>query len=68
MEWISVKDRLPDEGQFVIMYFARQNGYNIGDYKLANTWQGKKLKFVPFNSWWDDAVTHWMPLPEPPKE
>lgn len=60
-EWISVKGRLPD--------------YN--DEFLVYTENAKMLvcEYLPYaNEWWDcDAfvinnITHWMPLPDPPKE
>ncbi len=56
-EWISVKDELPPISQKVIVLTTR--GYILIDYVLT-------LK----NTWWvsGGAVTHWMPLPEPPKK
>lgn len=76
-EWISVKDRLPNPNEKVIVYNAENDG----------TFFARRLvsRFV----WWDSvtkeyinwrwlpygytnimlaSVTHWMPLPEPPKE
>ncbi len=61
-EWISVKDRLPDEKADVVVVI--QNGYGYW-FRVAYREQ----------SWWVssgrriyDSVTHWMPLPEPPKQ
>ena len=62
-EWISVKERLPENGTrcLVVRY----------DY-VTDTPFVDMLWFD--NSWWnrinsgDYAVTHWMPIPEPPKE
>ena len=66
MEWISVKDRLPLEGQEVLVLNSK--GVNLAEY-----WPEK-------NEWTDSnygccgnehlgKVTHWMPLPkQPPKE
>ena len=51
-EWISVKDRLPDVGKFVLIY-NEINGVLL-DYHDGATF-----------GYYD--VTHWMPLPEPPK-
>ena len=51
-EWISVKDRLPDVGKFVLIY-NEINGVCL-DYHDGVTF-----------GYYD--VTHWMPLPEPPK-
>lgn len=62
MEWISVNDRLPDDGQEVVTY---KNGiYEIQKYeKRRNGWISRSYWF-----WTMATVTHWMPLPEPPKE
>ena len=51
-EWISVKDRLPDVGKFVLIY-NEINGVRL-DYHDGATF-----------GYYD--VTHWMPLPNPPK-
>lgn len=64
MEWISVKDRLPD-----------RNGWY-----LVCVWEWVTISWFDTNgkdhAWGDFAtceastelVSHWMPLPEPPKE
>lgn len=55
MEWISVKDKLPERGQCIIVF-----GPNIADYvDLLTTMQ--------YFGTISQAVTHWMPLPETPK-
>ena len=52
-EWISVKDRLPEHGQLVLV---------CGDY-----WNIEK--YPHWSGTFDcPGVTHWMPLPDPPKE
>ena len=67
-EWISVKDRLPEEGAYVLCVLK---GFNYGG-KI------QVCKFVPADKFKDKpyfehfrngfpSVTHWMPLPEPPK-
>lgn len=55
-KWISVKDRLPNIAQPVLAYSGEELG--IGFAYLYS--DGK---------WYGDCgdVTHWMPLPEPPK-
>jgi hypothetical protein len=71
-EWISVRDRMPEEpgAYLVALVTYRQERYLAVAY--------------PRDGWWDVAgwcreykhrdgvhnfdVTHWMPLPEPPKE
>lgn len=61
--WISVEDKLPPLGQMVIVY----REYAWGDVKVE---QGCR----DLNGWWrvygtrTKRITHWMPLPQPPKE
>ena len=57
-EWISVEDRLPvREGKYLV---CTTNG-NIGVGNFID-YYGKGTHLC-FDCW---AVTHWMPLPEPP--
>ena len=62
MEWISVKDRLPEKEDDVLAYEFR------GDVSIAYIsgyeWRNLESGYVMDASY----VTHWMPLPEPPKE
>ena len=61
-EWIPVDDRLPEIGEIVLACGKRHatsgmfQGASIKNPKLWN-WKGNTLK----------QVTHWMPLPQPPK-
>ena len=60
-EWISVKDRLPETPD---TYFCCVNSLAFPGSQYV-----KPLKLCGNGKWWKDAdVTHWMPLPEPPKE
>ena len=73
-EWISVKDRLPDnkEHDWVLAQVVEDNGYmhipKVMEYRqLRNDW------FEETYGWLSEhnglfSVTHWMPLPEPPKK
>lgn len=57
--WISVEERLPEDGQAVIVVLADRWCM------MGWRWQGKwytKPTIV------ETGVTHWMPLPEAPKE
>ena len=69
-EWISVRDKLPDQSGEVLVIASGNPQKNITlncAYELA--------EYDPYDGWimemwpeWEDAVvTHWMPLPEPPK-
>lgn len=58
--WISVKDRLPKPHDRVLCYFKFEP--ESPDVIGENTYIGNKI-------WMSEStgVTHWMPLPEPPK-
>ena len=60
-KWISVEERLPEECVPVLIYepeYARGYKSMATAFRLNRCWHGCV----------DGAVTHWMPLPEPPKE
>jgi hypothetical protein len=60
--WIPVSERLPDENQVVLC--MRRNG----SYWVAQ-WTYIDWMWYDENEWrTEKEVTHWMPLPEPPKE
>jgi hypothetical protein len=63
--WIPVTERLPEEGKSVLVCICSD-----GKYDITRGWYCKNQGFCC----WDDAamesadfITHWMPLPEPPK-
>ena len=67
--WISVKDRPPETRHAVLVYTPH--------YK--NTWAASMREDGNWYIWspgggvlldpdWHGPITHWMPLPEPPKE
>lgn len=63
-QWISVKDRLPELGQKVIAVF-QDSGGSIADQARYRD------DMFDFSGWCNvqmESVTHWMPLPAPPKE
>lgn len=59
-KWINVKDELPEEEMFVIMYSLNKYGVRPG-----SLCDGKWLDVFD-NSAGD--VTHWMPMPGPPEQ
>ena len=75
-QWISVDERLPDkEGKYLVtvydgitpnvLYFYKRYPYcNRGIRTDRPVWCDCD-NYVDFE---EDSVTHWMPLPEPPKE
>lgn len=60
-EWISVKERLPEEGEDVLAYLG-EGIFGICWLLKDGYWETRDSFLYP------DDVTHWMPLPEPPKE
>ena len=62
-EWISVKDRLPELGERVICTDggAVFEQYRVEPSYVYGIWDRSGLKSQM------QKVTHWMPLPEPPK-
>lgn len=58
--WISVKDRLPGIDVNVLI-FSKRYGIQKGCYDM-NVWCVSGWGVM------DGPITHWMPLPEPPKE
>ena len=61
-EWISVKDRLPDESMIRKQIVVFVQKHNISPYIEIMRWWGE----VPYGVWLN--VTHWMPLPELPND
>lgn len=65
MEWISVKDRLPENNEYILLY----------DSSLGLVYEGKLL---PGDFYYSQRagyskdigdgceITHWLPLPKPP--
>ena len=79
MKWISVKDKLPDkdgrylccwgEHKYIVIYSFAKKLSKVDKYDF----KGKNRKgWYDYDSEWGYSemcgVTHWMPLPELPKE
>ena len=62
-EWISVEERLPKDYQEVIVYSANIE-FNIFTYQGNNEWRNEQGMTFETE---DSIITHWMPLPTPPK-
>jgi len=72
MEWISVKDRLPQTGKACWVVYAEcvqaiayrrvGRGFNCSKGYVWETYLD-----VDSDSMCDEDVTHWMPFPDPPK-
>ena len=64
-KWISVTERLPLDGQDVLAVRTYGDGEKCQEVLMAHitTWDEETGR-----KWWNTTnITHWMPLPEPPK-
>lgn len=76
--WISVKDRLPDKpGPYIVNYKRSGQPEHDMDWKYrVNIIEYSEYWTEVCQRWWNghhwagygEIVTHWMPLPESPKE
>ena len=57
--WIPVTERVPEENVRVLVHISGKRSYTTLD-----------TDRLQYRNWvrWGNEVTHWMPLPEPPKE
>lgn len=63
-EWISVKDRLPEAGEYVVC-IAKRNPFSRFMPMVARI---EKNGWVnPITEQYISEVTHWMPIPELPE-
>ena len=62
-EWISVNDRLPEEKMNCIVHYKHAYCDNDDYWAIGICfYNGEKFQMD-----WSYKVTHWMPLPKPPK-
>lgn len=64
-EWISVNDRLPDEGKRVIL--ATLFGIYAGWRRVPKARERSGVWRIEHVWYESGCVSHWQPLPEPPK-
>jgi len=72
-EWISVKERLPESPEkgslpvIIASYSSMRKIYHIGyvEFQKNYFYDRYNEKIVIDDPYWQ--ITHWMPLPEPPK-
>jgi hypothetical protein len=70
MEWISVKDRLPCDEQEVLVYDSKRGIHKtFFVYEPYECEEGgfDKHGFAIMDVSFEN-ITHWQPLPEPPKD
>ena len=63
-EWIPVKDRLPDAGGYVVC-IAKRNPFSRFMPMVARTEKNGWANTI--TEQYISEVTHWIPLPDPPK-
>ena len=65
-KWVSVKDRLPEKsGQYLCWFGANKVAIGPAIVTYVDEWKafGNLVSLEKYPN-----ITHWMPLPEPPKE
>lgn len=82
-EWISVKDRMPNDRQKVLVFQNKteyrityidicrysKNLSDVDAFDFAGILHDGFYSYDPEYGYYEVCgVTHWMPLPEPPKE
>lgn len=82
-EWISVKDRLPELKEQVLVYgratmqsirlvqpAVLKKNYSYAHNPFASEFEWEGFDIIGHDGEVDDVVevTHWMPLPNPPKD
>lgn len=68
-EWISVKERLPKTDEYVIVAICDDSGDTEYRYTTFGIYFDMRFDGVwVVDNERNSGVTHWMPLPEPPRE
>lgn len=82
-EWIPVTERLPEkDGSYLVFeqgfWFGHgwcnvtsftKDGRKIDEYDFQKRWENVWYRYdSEYGYCVTDSITHWMPLPEPPKE
>lgn len=73
MEWISVKERLPGTKYKKDQYAEWQESQEVlgfstdGEFFVMTYQKDKKGQYWTTDDGITKNITHWMPLPEPPK-
>ncbi len=70
MDWVSVKDKLPEENENVILFDGSEvfcgNFFFGKENRIC--WGIQACDGICYGNYKKDEITHWMPLPNPPKD
>jgi len=75
-QWISVKDRLPEDGDdlsIMLVWRGIEHDYDTVRWRYQQGWDYDTVRWR-YQQGWDcviqdkATITHWMPLPAAPKE
>lgn len=66
-EWINVKDKLPLDSRSILIC-SKDGGVGYGWYTALEGWYYCRCYDNEFIHISENDITHWMPLPESPKE
>ena len=67
--WHRVEDGLPESGEFGKIVLACNDVGTVNAAFLSSSGKWYAANNTMYDAWtWMPNVTHWMPLPEPPKE
>ena len=66
-DWISVDERLPEDGEWVLVWNGKNRMIDYFDYGQSDNFSFGLLVHQLGGDEPND-VTHWMPLPPPPEE
>ena len=68
MNWIKVEDKLPEEGQYVLVYDGNRNLDDVPFYEIAayrSFQNGSVFISGPYSL---NNIKFWMTLPKPPEK
>lgn len=67
-KWISVEERLPEDVEYVLCWYKDEFGGEWSTVGMKVQWGCGWDLDIDDGSGRNLTVTHWMPMPEPPKE